>query len=521
MAPARPAGASFPNGALMKTTSHPSHGGWIGRLRALFAALASLSAASVALAQPDLDQQVQAALHAAGLTGTMQSQFLPMLGRPLNPKLADLGRLLWFDKSGGLHDDNTCGGCHSPSRAFGDTQSIAIGIQNNNLVGPGRAGPRNQRRTPFASNTPFYPNMMWNGRFAAISGDPFDTSQGFQFPLPEGTTRFPANDPIITHLSIAQAHMPPTELVEVAGFTCTAGTIAPEFNQFDDGKGACLPPADATGTRNDPIRGVVLQRLNGTPAYRQLFGALFPSVAAGGPIDFSMFARAIAEFEFTLIFADAPVDRYARGDLRAMNEQQKRGALVFFGKGGCSQCHAVAGDSHEMFSDFKMHVIGVPQIAPEFGVGKGNVIFDGPGQDEDFGLEQVTGNPADRYKFRSSPLRNAALQPAFFHNGSMTRIEDAIRHHLDVYTSARNYDAKKAGVAGDLQYRLGPIEPVLDRLDPLLRSPIYLTGGEFQALVAFVRDGLLDERATKSNLCPLRPASVPSGYSTMVFEECR
>ena len=82
--------------------------------------------------------------------------------------------------------------------------------------------------------------------------------------------------------------MPPTELIEVAGFTCTAGTIGPAFDQFDDGNGACLPPADATGTRNDPIRAVVLQRLNGTAAYRQLFGALFPSVAGGGPIDFSM-----------------------------------------------------------------------------------------------------------------------------------------------------------------------------------------------------------------------------------------
>jgi len=492
----------------------------IGRWPIAFSFVASSMAASLAFAQGDLDAQVRAALHAGGFTGTIQAQFLPALGRPLNPQLADLGRLLWFDKSGGLHDDNTCGGCHSPSHGFGDTQSIAIGIQNNNVVGPDRKGPRNQRRTPFASNTPFYPNLMWNGRFAAISGDPFDNSLGFSFPFPEGTRRFPPNDPIVTHLSIAQAHMPPTEQTEVAGFTCTAGTIAPEFDQFDDGKGACLPPADATGTRNDPIRAVVLQRLNATAAYRQRFGALFPSVAAGGPIDFSMFARAIAEFEFTLIFADAPVDRFARGDRHAMNEAQKRGALTFFGKGRCSQCHSVGGESNEMFSDFKMHVIGVPQIAPEFGVGKGNVLFDGPGYDEDYGLEQITGNPADRYKFRSSPLRNAALQTAFFHNGAMTRIEDAIRHHLDVFDSARNYDPKRAGVAEDLRYRLGPIEPVLARVDPLLRTPIRLSGGEFESLVAFVRDALLDERATKQNLCPLIPASVPSGYSTMIFEEC-
>src|SRR6185369_6891047 len=109
-------------------------------------------------------------------------------------------------------------------------------------------------------------------------------------------------------------------------------------------------------------------------------------------------------------------------DTKAMNDKQKRGALVFFGPGKCSQCHAVGGATNDMFSDFKMHVAGVPQIAPEFGVARGNVIFDGPGRDEDFGLEQITGDPADRYKFRTSPLRNAALQAAFFHNGAMTNI---------------------------------------------------------------------------------------------------
>ena len=57
-------------------------------------------------------------------------------------------------------------------------------------------------------------------------------------------------------------------------------------------------------------------------------------------------------------------------------------------------------------------------------------------EDEDFGAEQVTADPADRYEFRTSPLRNVALQPAFFHNGAFTRLEDAIAHHLDVAGSA-------------------------------------------------------------------------------------
>jgi len=467
-----------------------------------------------------LDRRLTAALEAAHFTGRIEESLPRRLGRPVNRQLADLGRLLWFDKSGGLHSDNTCGGCHSPATGFGDSQSIAIGIQNNNLVGPHRDGPRNQRRTPAAVNAAFYPKLMWNGRFAALSGDPFDNSAGFSFPAPEGTTRFGPYDPIVTHLLIAQGHMPPTELVEVAGYTGTRGTISPEFDAFDDGLGSVVPAPDASGYRNEPIRQAVLERLNSTPAYQRKFGALFPAVAAGAPIDFSMFARAIAEFEFTLVFANAPIDRYARGDKEAMSDSQKRGALIFLGKGNCVRCHAVAGISNEMFSDFKMHVIGVPQIAPAFGVGKGNVIFDGPRQNEDFGLEQVTGSPADRYKFRSSPLRNAALQPAFFHNGAFTRLEDAIRHHLDVARSVRDYDPITAGLANDLTLPRGPMAPVLARLDPLLATPQELRPDEFHDLVTFVRDGLLDERARKGNLCKLVPRAVPSGFSVLQFERC-
>jgi cytochrome c peroxidase len=411
---------------------------------------------------------------------------------------------------------------------------MAIGVQNNNLVGPGRAGPRNQRRSPLVVNTALYPAMMWNGRFNSLSGDPFDNSHGFRFPFPEDDTRFSfANDIAhnVTHLLQAQAHMPPTELIEVAGFTgtCPNGvpdpTLGSAFCQFDDGKGETVPLPDSTGSRNEPIRQKALAILNATPAYRQLFGQVFPAVKAGAPIDFFMFGKAIAEFEFTLVFADAPVDRFARGDWSAMTDAEKRGALLFFGKASCLECHAVSGrssvgESNEMFSDFEERVIGVPQIAPFFGVGNGNVIFDGPGQNEDFGLEQITGNESDRYKFRTAPLRNLALAPGFFHNGAFTRLQDAIRHHLNVEESAHSYDPVRAGLPADLTHRVGPIEPVLKRLDPLLRTPIHLSEDEFNDLVTFVRDALLDERASPGNLCKLAPSQVPSGLPVLHFQAC-
>ena len=471
--------------------------------------------------QDDLDATLAQVLDEAGFTGRIASTLETRLGRPIDPKLAELGRLLFFDNAHSLHKDNTCAGCHAPANGFGDTQSIAIGVDNNRIVGPRRAGPRNQRRSPMVINTAFFPALMWNGRFNAPSADPFDNSQGFLFPAPEGVIRFPAHDPVVKHLLQAQAHIPPTELVEVAGFTGTAGTISSRFDQFDDTHGLNVPLPDGSGFRNEPIRQAVLGILNGIPKYRTLFGEIFPTVAGGAPIDFDMFGLAIAEFELTLTFADAPIDRFARGQRNAMSTPEKRGALLFFGKAGCVACHAVSGKSNEMFSDFENRVIGVPQIAPFFGVGEANMIFDGPNEDEDFGLEQITGNPADRYKFRTAPLRNVALLPAFFHNGAFTTLEDAIRHHLDVFNSARSYDPKKARVDADLRMRLGPIEPVLDRLDPLLHAPIDLTNAEFNDLVKFVGDGLLDSRAKKNNLCDLVPNAVPSGEPVLTFQGCK
>ena len=430
-----------------------------------------------------LDDQLAAVLAEHGFTGRIESTLEPRLGRKLDNQLVDLGRLLFFDTVGGLNNDNNCSGCHSPRNGFGDSQSIAIGIDNNGIVGPDRAGPRNQRRTPTVVNTAFYPNLMWNSRFASLSHDPFDNTAGFQFPLPEGLTL--SYQP---HLLVAQAFIPPTERVEVAGFVF---------------------PGD-----NFDIRNEVLKRINNVPAYRKRFGKIFPSIGDGGPITFDEFGLAIAEFEFSLVFADAPIDQFARGQKNALTDEQKRGALLFFGKARCVECHKVSGSSNEMFSDFSQHVIGVPQIVPEVG----NVPFDGPAQNEDFGLEQITGNSVDRYKFRTSPLRNVALQPAFFHNGAFTRLEDAIRHHLDVFASARYYNPGAAGVDPDLMAPMGPIEPVLTRVDPILFTPIQLTDDEFQQLVDFVRNGLLDRRAMPEVLKKQIPKSVPSGFPVLKFQ---
>ena len=444
-----------------------------------------VTSARGAASDPALDGALAAVLAQHGFTGRVGQSLEARLGRKLDNQLADIGRLAFHDSLLGLADDNSCAGCHAAPAGFGDTQSIAIGVSNNGVVGPDREGPRNQRRAPMILNNVFYPRLMLNSRFAAVSGDPFDNTGGFQFPTPEG---FSLSG--LPHLLTAQAFIPPTERPEMAGF------------------GAHVPAT------NDGVRAAVVARLNESDEYRKLFAQVFPEVKSGAPVTYEMLARAVAEFEFTLVFADAPIDKFARGQKHSMSEDEKRGALLFFGAAGCVQCHKVSGQSNEMFSDFEQHVVGVPQLAPA----TTNVAFDGPGADEDFGLEQVTGSPSDRYAFRTSPLRNVALQPTFFHNGAFTRLEDALRFHLDAAAGAPAYDPAQAGVDADLQGPTGPTQPVLDRLDPLMQTPVALDETEFRQLLAFVGKGLLDPRARPESLRKLIPKRLPSGRPLHVFQ---
>ena len=65
---------------------------------------------------------------------------------------------------------------------------------------------------------------------------------------------------------------------------------------------------------------------------------------------------------------------------------------------------------------------------------------------------------------------------------------------------------------------LGPIEPVLARVDPILAASINFTDEEFGRLVDFVRNGLLDQRAKPENLRKLIPKAVPSGFPVLRFD---
>ncbi|NNF12916.1 MAG: hypothetical protein HKN72_06830 [Gemmatimonadetes bacterium] len=429
----------------------------------------------------ELDARLSTLLAAHRLDGRIEEQLEVKLGRSVDERLAEVGRLLFFDRVLSLTEDNSCAGCHGPNVSFNDAVSISIGVDNNLIVGENRQGPHNLRRAPSVVNAAFFPRLMWDGRFEALSLDPFDNSDGFVFPPPEGTSLSR-----LDHLLAGQAFTPVVSRIEMAGF-------------------------DFVGDAGD-IRSEIATRVDAIPEYRERFAEVYPAIDAGDPIDYDRIAAALAEFQFTLVRADAPVDWYARGDTSALTASQKRGGILFFGfRAACFECHITEGYANQMFSDFKSHNLAVPQIRPV----TTNADFDGPGDNEDFGFEHVSGDPGDRYKFRTQPLRNVAYQPQFMHNGAYVCLEDAVRHHTDVFTSLDNYS--NTILPTSLRGPMGPVQPMLDRVHGLSAVPRELTDDDIDDLVAFMH-ALSDPDAHPDRLASLIPAEVPSGLPLQDFD---
>jgi len=157
-----------------------------------------------------------------------------------------------------------------------------------------------------------------------------------------------------------------------------------------------LGPIQSAGEMNLPIEKLraVVRSIGG---YQPLFQRAYP----GEPMDERTIAKAIATFERTLVSAEAPFDRWVKGDEHAISDSAKRGFLVFNGKAMCAECH-----SGWEFTDHGFHNVGT------FGDDPGRGKFD----------------KADKmqHAFNTPGLRNVAKRAAFMHDGSEPTLESVI-----------------------------------------------------------------------------------------------
>lgn len=155
-------------------------------------------------------------------------------------------------------------------------------------------------------------------------------------------------------------------------------------------------------------------RLRALPGYRAMFEKAFPGEAE--PMTAQNWGKAVGAFERTLI-TPAAFDRYLKGDKSALSAQAKQGLDKFMSY-GCSGCHNGVTVGGQMFQKF-----GLTQDYWELTGSKEIDIFKG----RDKGKFQDTKNDADAFIFKVQQLRNVAVTPPYFHDGSVAELGDAIR----------------------------------------------------------------------------------------------
>ena len=450
-----------------------------------------------------LDDQVRALIDAQGLTGDASTgRTLPAIGDPL----PQLGMRLFFSKALGGEFDSACVSCHHPALGGADNLSLSVGIGavDPDLVGLGRGDatgvPNVPRNAPTTFNIALWDSsLFWDSRVASLGAEPGQNGAASGISTPDSGLN--VIDPDAgANLTTAQARFPVTSVEEMRGDL-------------------------ELGQPNDVLRAHLEARIGdygvgageiGMATWLAEFQDVFRSAeTAENLITFDNIVAAIAEYERSQVFVNNAWKEYVQGDLTAINDQAKEGAVLFFtpvdqGGAGCVTCH-----SGDFFTDEQHHAVG----APQFGPGKGN----GPGGTADFGRENISGNAADRFRFRTPTLLNVSETAPYMHTGAYATLQDVVAHYsnprqavnnffaaggwcqLPQFDAVANCDTLYPNAENDSNAALGKVDTERAANDPLALPQMNLDQVERDRLVAFLltlTDPCLQSRDCVSDWVP-------------------
>ena len=162
------------------------------------------------------------------------------------------------------------------------------------------------------------------------------------------------------------------------------------------------------------------------PEYVDAFQKVF-----GGEPNRERVAMAIAAFERTLVSTNTPLERWLKGDKKALSEEAKKGLAVFTTKGKCTECHF--GPS---LSDDAFYALNVPenpdhQTDPRIAVTRRFVakvyhFDDFRTLNEDPGRYLITKDKKDWKAFRTPTLLDIAKTGPYMHNGIFASLDEVI-----------------------------------------------------------------------------------------------
>ena len=229
-----------------------------------------------------------------------------------------------------------------------------------------------------------------------------------------------------------------------------------------------------------PSRDAAVRAIASIPGYGEAFEAAY-----GRHVNYADIERAIAAFERTLVFLDAPLDQFLRGDEDALSADAKKGWELFNGKARCVTCHPI-NRSNPLGTNHRFHNIGVAARHQDFEALARKALEALARDDSEEALDHlalatdlselgrfmVTKSRADIGAFRTLQLRNVGITAPYMHDGSMQTLWDVMDHY------------NKGGEANP--YLDGGIEPLA------------LTEEEIDQVVALLF-ALTDERFSEAN----------------------
>lgn len=356
---------------------------------------------------------------------------------PITESKRVLGKILFFEEQLSATNTMACATCHISGRAGTDPRTAGHpgpdGIPQNgddrvaspgvilsdgvmNLLRDATFGLRPQvtdRTANSMINAAYAPQLFWDGRAGGEFRDPLT-----------GSVVIPAGGALES-----QSMAPPVSAVEMGHEGINWVAVAAKL-------GSVKPLNLATNYTQD-----ISQALGDSPDYPELFRRAFGDNA----ITPARIAMAIATYERTLISDQTPWDAFIAGNVNAMTQQQRDGWQAFQAS-RCNQCH----------------------VPPLFtGNGFRNIGLRPPA--EDMGLAGVTGNPADRGKFKVPGLRNVGLKASYMHTGRLPDLREVLRFY-----------------AGALPQFPDNQDPLMDQVNVPPQAAVVIE--------EFLRNGLLDAR---------------------------
>ncbi len=347
---------------------------------------------------------------------------------PVNTDIVELGRQLFWDPILSGEKDVACATCHHPNFGYSDGRELPIGVGGVGL-GPQRIDAVNDDIGLVPRNSPTIINTAFNGMDELGNYDP-DLAPMFW---------------------------------DNRTLSLEAQAIGP-LHSFEEMRGHAYDEALTIDS--------IVARLQSIDAYRNSFEAIF---SGSDPINSNTIGEAIAAFERTITATDSPFDRFQAGDQNALTQAQIRG-MNRFNQVGCDDCH-----SGPMFSDYQLHVLGVP--------------------DNDL-LSFSDDGANGTYAFRTPTLRNLSDTGPYFHNGVAGNLQQSIQFYITARNAANGGPGGPGGPPGGLA-----ANPNVNanEYDPEIRDLGNLNPNDIQDIVAFIR--ALDDPNYDRSV----PSSVPSG----------